>query len=177
MDPTLAQSAAKTIAASLDTLDPAGKAKRAAALRTLDRQLTVLDRQTQTCLASVPAARRKIVTDHDAAGAYAARYGLTVVGTISPGADPEAAPSAQRVAELETTMRREGVTALFPIAPHGSALSKTIAARGGAVLGEPLWADALPPVKPTLQTAAKLNGRSVAQALGAAASACKPLVG
>jgi len=172
MDPTFAQTAAKQIAGALDDLDPKGSGERAKALRSLDTELAALDRQTKACLASVPPAGRKIVTDHDAAGAYAERYGLTVVGTISPGAEPEAAPSAQRVAELETSMRREGVAALFPIAPHGSALAKTIAARGGATLGDPLWADALPPADPSVQAAARLNGKSVAAALGARDSAC-----
>jgi ABC-type Zn uptake system ZnuABC Zn-binding protein ZnuA len=144
MDPTFAQRAAVTITAALNELDPEGKAARATTLRTLDAELGEIDRETKACLATVPAAKRQIVTDHDAAGAYAARYGLNVVGTISPGAEPEAAPSAQRVANLEATMRKARVAAVFPIAPHGSALAKTIAERGGAVLGEPLWADALP---------------------------------
>lgn len=144
MDPTAAQRAAATIARELDALDPAGKATRATALRGLDDRLRTLDEQTRACLATVPAGRRAIVTDHDAAGAYAERYGLRVVGTISPGAEPEAAPSAKHIAELEDLMRRERVTAVFPIAPHGSSLAKTVADRGGAVLAEPLWADALP---------------------------------
>ncbi len=145
MDVTSAQVAAARIAAALDGIDPAGKAARAAALRWLDAELSALDRETRECLSKVPASRRKIVTDHDAAGAFARRYGLTVVGTISPGAEPEAAPSAERVAALERQMRAQKVAALFPIAPHGSALSATIAQRGGARLGAPLWADALPP--------------------------------
>ncbi|MBO9533251.1 MAG: zinc ABC transporter substrate-binding protein [Solirubrobacteraceae bacterium] len=202
MDPAFASKAAGTIANALNRLDPDGQAARATALRELQVDLAAIDQQTKTCLATVPDAGRGIVTDHDAAGAYAERYGLTVVGTISPGADPEAAPSAQRVAELEDLMRAKHVAALFPIAPHGSALAKTIAERGGAVLGDPLWADALPgathdheaeaedtgehadhtaeehaaaAVVPTLQEAARLNGASVAKALGAKSSACSSL--
>lgn len=144
MDPTFASRAAGTIAGALDRLDPEGKAARATALAKVQGELAAIDRETKTCLATVPASKRTIVTDHDAAGAYADRYGLKIAGTISPGAEPEAAPSAQRVAELEELMQRENVSALFPIAPHGSELAKTIAERGGAVLGEPLWADALP---------------------------------
>lgn len=144
MDPALAQEAATRVAAELDRLDPAGKSARTAALRGIVGELQEIDAETERCLATVPAADRVIVTDHDAAGAYAARYGLTVAGTISPGADPEAAPSAQRIVELVETMKNRRVKAVFPIAPHGSELAKTVAQRGGAVLGEPLWADALP---------------------------------
>lgn len=199
MDPTLAERAATRLAGALDELDPKGAAARKATLRTLTGELDALDRETQRCLATVPATRRKIVTDHDAAGAYAERYGLTVVGTISPGSEPEAAPSAKHIAELEALMARERVAAVFPIAPHGSALASTVAQRGGAKLGEPLWADALPGathdhgheaeagttqdshagegMASTLQSAARLNGEAVAEALGADETACSPLLG
>lgn len=199
MDPTLAGRAATKMAGALDELDPAGAPARRAALRSLTNELAALDRDTQRCLATVPAARRKIVTDHDAAGAYAERYGLTVVGTISPGSEPEAAPSAKHIAELEALMAREGVAAVFPIAPHGSALAGTVAERAGAKLGEPLWADALPgashahdhgetsttpgahaqeqATSATLQAAARLNGEAVAEALGADETACSALLG
>lgn len=196
MDPTFAERAATRMAKALDQLDPEGAPARATALKALTSELADLDAATRRCLATVPASRRKVVTDHDAAGAYAERYGLTVVGTISPGSEPEAAPSAKHIAELEDLMQRERVAAVFPIAPHGSALSATVAKRGGAALGEPLWADALPgashdhahegggeehaageATEPTLQAAARLNGESVAEALGAQRSACTPLLG
>lgn len=144
MDPSLTEQAAVQVAGELDKLDPAGKAARAGRLEAFLSELRTIDADTKRCLATVPAANRVIVTDHDAAGAYAARYGLTVAGTISPGAEPEAAPSAQRIVELVRTMKAKGVKAVFPIAPHGSELSATVAERGGANLGEPLWADALP---------------------------------
>lgn len=205
MDPSLAEEAATKIATELDRLDPAGKVARATALRKVNDELQEIDSETKQCLATVPAANRVIVTDHDAAGAYAKRYGLTVAGTISPGAEPEAAPSAQRIVELVKTMKADGVRAVFPIAPHGSELSKTVAERGGAVLGEPLWADALPgathdheaedgehtegdahaneaghgdhaEAEPTLASAAHLNGEAVAEALGAKPAACGHLL-
>lgn len=188
MDPSLAETAAKQIAVELDRLDPAGAAARATALAGVVGDLQAVDRETKRCLATVPVANRLIVTDHDAAGAYAERYGLTVVGTISPGADPEAAPSAQRIVELAQTMRRRHVKAVFPIAPHGSALAKTVAQRGGATLGAPLWADALPAadagttasghgaLRSTLTHAAHLNGESVAKALGAKPGACSDVL-
>lgn len=203
MDPTFAERAATRMAKALDELDPEGAPARATALKTLNAELGDLDAATRRCLSTVPAARRKIVTDHDAAGAYAERYGLDVVGTISPGSEPEAAPSAKHIAELEALMKRDRVTAVFPIAPHGSALSSTVAQRGGATLGEPLWADALPGAShdhahgegehagettaptgaghdapaSTLQSAARLNGEAVAEALDATPSACRDLLG
>lgn len=176
MDPALAEQAAVRIAVELDKVDPAGKAERADDLKEVVDELREVDAEAKRCLATVPTSDRVIVTDHDAAGAYAARYGLSVAGTIAPGADPEAAPSAQRIVELVATMKRRGVKAVFPIAPHGSELSKTIAQRGGATLGDPLWADALPAEEPTLEEAAQRNGRSVALALGGDPAACRDLL-
>ncbi len=192
MDPSLAEVAATKIAGELDRLDPAGTSARADDLKGVVDDLREVDAETKRCLSTVPTRDRVIVTDHDAAGAFAARYGLTVAGTISPGADPEAAPSAQRIVELVETMKARGVQAVFPIAPHGSELAKTVAQRGGAVLGDPLWADALPgaahdehadesadhasDAEPTLESAAHLNGRSVAEALGGDPTACAELL-
>lgn len=144
MDPEAALAAAAVITQRFDELDPAGTSARAERLATLRDELTAVDAATKRCLAAVPAERRRIVTDHDAIGAYAQRYGLEVVGTIAPGSEPEASPSAQRLVELERTMREQKVTAVFPIAPHGSKLVDQVAERGGAVAGEALWADALP---------------------------------
>ncbi len=201
MDPRAASTAITTVATALNDLDPDGATERDRRAEALRKELATIDRQTTQCLASVPASRRKIVTDHDAAGAYAARYGLTVVGTISPGAEPEAAPSAARVVALVRTMKATGVRAVFPIAPHGSQLAATIAKRAGAVLGEPLWADALPGAthdhahegeshdehaeaghegekseeSATLAEAARRNGEAVSEALGARGSACSAL--
>lgn len=144
MDPTAAITAATSIAAELDKVDAAGKDERASALAELTTRLERVDAATKKCLAAVPAASRRIVTDHDAIGAYASRYGLDVVGTIAPGSEPEASPSAKRLVELERTMRERGVTAVFPIAPHGSKLVEQVAERGEARVGDALWADALP---------------------------------
>lgn len=204
MDPSAAETAATEVARSLDELDPDGRAERATRLAALVKAFRTVDADTKRCLGTVPATGRRIVTDHDAIGAYASRYGLAVVGTISPGAEPEAAPSAQRVVELVRAMEAQNVAAVFPIAPHGSELSATVAERGGAKLGEPLWADALPgasheddhageddhadeggngdaepadgdAAQATLVDAARLNGHAVASALGATGGACERL--
>jgi ABC-type Zn uptake system ZnuABC Zn-binding protein ZnuA len=144
MDPAAVITAATAIAAELDRVDPAGRQERGEHLAELRAGFEEVDKHTKQCLASVPAAERRIVTDHDAIGAYASRYGLDVVGTISPGSEPEASPSAKHLVELEQLMKARGVAAVFPIAPHGSKLVPQLAGRAGAEVGEPLWADALP---------------------------------
>ena len=55
------------------------------------------------------AARRKLVTDHDALGYYADRYGIDVVGTVIPRYSTQAQASAGEVARLVRTIRAAGV--------------------------------------------------------------------
>ena len=48
----------------------------------------------------LPRGARKLVTDHDALGYFASRYGLEVVGTVIPAHTTVAQPSAGELAEL-----------------------------------------------------------------------------
>lgn len=144
LDPTAVVKAADAIVPALNALDPDGAQQRGEALQQLTAELAAVDRAAVRCLDTIPASRRAIVTDHDAIGAFAQRYGLDVVATVTEGADPEAAPSAQRLVQLLATIKERRAAAIFPIAPHGGELTKTIASRSGITLGRPLWADALP---------------------------------
>ena len=53
------------------------------------------------------------MTDHLVFGYLAHRYGLVQVGTIFPGISTMAEPSAQELAALENTIRKQGVKAVF----------------------------------------------------------------
>src|SRR5918997_73891 len=46
--------------------------------------LRALDRAIAACLGAIPAAQRRLVTDHDALGYYADRYDVDIVGTVIP---------------------------------------------------------------------------------------------
>ena len=74
------------------------------------------------------ARERKLVTDHDAFGYFAARYGLEVVGTVIPARTTLAQPSAGELARLADTIERERVRAVFP----ESSVSADVAARSRA---------------------------------------------
>ena len=65
------------------------------------------------CIATIPPARRKLVTTHDALGAYARRYGLEVIATVIPSRSTRGQASAGETAELVRTIRREKVPAVF----------------------------------------------------------------
>ena len=97
-----------------DTLiseDPDGKQvyqdNTAAYLRELDE----LDQYVRTKLATIPAARRQLVTTHDAFGYLAEAYGLHVAGFVVP--NPAQEPSVEQVKKLSETIRNLKVPAVF----------------------------------------------------------------
>jgi zinc/manganese transport system substrate-binding protein len=93
----------------------------------------------------VPAAQRKLVTDHDAFAYFAHRYGITVVGAVIPSQTTQAQPSAGDLAELSRVIRREHVTAVFPESSASPKLAEAIARQTGATAQSDLYGDTLGP--------------------------------
>ena len=96
-------------------------------------------------MSSVPASRRKLVTDHDAFGYFAGRYGIRVIGAVIPSQTTQAEPSAREVADLVSLIRREGVEAVFPETSVNPKLAQAIARESGAVANYTLYGDTLGP--------------------------------
>jgi ABC-type Zn uptake system ZnuABC Zn-binding protein ZnuA len=109
------------------------------------RRLRVLDAAIARCMRSVPAARRTMVTDHDAFGAFAARYGITVVGAVIPARTTQAQPSAGELSRLAAVIRRAHVRAVFPEASVSARLARAIAGQTGASARFRLYGDTLGP--------------------------------
>ena len=108
-------------------------------------KLRALDAGIAKCMASVPAAQRKLVTDHDAFGYFARRYGIDVVGAVIPSQTTQAQPSAGDLAKLTTLIRREGVKAIFPESSINPKLANAIARETGASADHTLYGDTLGP--------------------------------
>jgi ABC-type Zn uptake system ZnuABC Zn-binding protein ZnuA len=125
--------------------DPAGRAgydRRAAAYT---KKLRAVDTSIQSCVNRVPAARRKIVTTHDALGYFADRYGVEVIGAVIPSLSTQAQASARDVQKLVDQIRSEGVEAIFPEASLNQKLERAISREAGAKVGGRLYADTLGP--------------------------------
>jgi ABC-type Zn uptake system ZnuABC Zn-binding protein ZnuA len=108
-------------------------------------ELKRLDRGIARCVDSVPAAERKLVTDHDALGYFARRYGITVVGAVIPSQTTQAQPSAKDVSDLVELIEREGANAVFPESGVSPKLAETIARQTGASSDRTLYSDTLGP--------------------------------
>jgi zinc/manganese transport system substrate-binding protein len=104
-----------------------------------------VDQEVARCMRSIPRAQRKLVTDHDAFGYLAARYGLEVAGTVIPARTTLAQPSAGELARLADTIQREHVRAVFPETSVSADAARAIARQTGADASHELYGDTLGP--------------------------------
>ena len=144
-DPRNAEAAVEEIRDSLLEAEPSEAAQFRRNAEAYLAKLRALDRGIARCMDSVPAAERKLVTDHDAFGYFAKRYGITVVGAVIPSQTTQAQPSAKDVSELVDRIEREGVKAVFPESSVSPKLAETIADQTGASSDHTLYGDTLGP--------------------------------
>ncbi|MDX6644492.1 MAG: hypothetical protein QOK40_219, partial [Miltoncostaeaceae bacterium] len=144
-DPVNAEAAVRRVRDALAAAAPEGRAAfEHNAARYLGR-LRALDRAIAGCFARVPSGQRKLVTDHDAFGYFARRYGIRVIGAVIPSQTTQAQASAGDVARLTALIRREGVRAVFPESSVNPKLAQAIAGQTGASAGYTLYGDTLGP--------------------------------
>ncbi len=142
-DPRNAIVAVRRIRDALIAADPTGRTTYTAnARRYLDR-LRRLDGAIAGCMRRIPARERRLVTDHDALGYYADRYGIDVIGTVIPALSTQAQASAGEVARLVRTIRSAGVSTIFPESSLNPKLTRAIAREAHATVGPALYADTL----------------------------------
>ena len=79
-------------------------------------------------LATIPAERRILVTNHDAFGFFARDFGFEVLGTVIPSRSTLAEPSASDLANLIGAMREFGVCTLFTETTVSDKLAQTVSA-------------------------------------------------
>ncbi len=144
-DPLNAQAAVATIRETFDRARPGDEKIFQTDATSYLTKLGALDRGIAGCLRAIPAGRRRLVTDHDAFGYFATRYGVTVVGAVVPSQSTQAQPSAADVRKLADEIRAQGVTAIFPESSLNPKLAQAIAREAGANAGLVLYGDTLGP--------------------------------
>ncbi|WP_419899780.1 metal ABC transporter substrate-binding protein [Roseomonas sp. USHLN139] len=135
------QAYVRNIAAGLSAADPEGASLYAANAEALVGRLAALDGWVRQQVASVPEARRKVVTSHDAFGYFAAAYGVDF--RAPQGVSTEGEPSARAVAGLARQLKAEGITAVFIENMTNPALLDRLAAEANVRVRGRLFSDAL----------------------------------
>jgi ABC-type Zn uptake system ZnuABC Zn-binding protein ZnuA/ABC-type Mn2+/Zn2+ transport system permease subunit len=144
-DPRNAEAAVREIERQLSAADPAHRAEFHRNATAYLASLHGLDLGIARCVDSVPASQRKLVTDHDAFGYFARRYGIDVIGAVIPSQTTQAQPSAQDVSELIALIERERVEAVFPESSLSAKVADAIARQTGASADYTLYGDTLGP--------------------------------
>lgn len=142
-DPRNAAAYAGKIRDALSKLDPAGKSYYAERTNTYVQQIISLDSYANKRVAELPQPRRKLVTNHDALGYFARRYGFAIVGEVIPGLGTEQEPSARDSARLIQAIRKQSVRAIFTENTVNPRLAQTISQETGVRIAPPLYTDAL----------------------------------
>jgi zinc/manganese transport system substrate-binding protein len=135
------QAYVRNIAAGLAAADPEGAALYQANAAALLARLAALDGWVRQQVATVPEARRKVVTSHDAFGYFAAAYGVQF--RAPQGISTEGEPSARAVAALARQLKAEGITAVFIENMSNPALLDRLAAEADVRVRGRLFSDAL----------------------------------
>jgi ABC-type Zn uptake system ZnuABC Zn-binding protein ZnuA len=112
-DPANVEIWTDNIAVSLGALDPDNAAAYRANAAAYARKLDELDAAIRDQMALIPADRRRLVTDHEALGYFADRYGFQVLGAVIPSVSTSAEPSGGELAALVEVIRAQGVPAIF----------------------------------------------------------------
>lgn len=128
LDPNLVITYVENIRAGLSEADPEGAETYAANAEAYTAQLVALDAFIKEQVASVPAERRLLVTNHEALGYFAERYGFEVVDTILPSFSSEASASAQEIAASIDAVKGSGAPAIFLGEVENADLANQIAA-------------------------------------------------
>ncbi|MDI9349741.1 MAG: zinc ABC transporter substrate-binding protein [Candidatus Symbiobacter sp.] len=131
------------IAQALVKLDPDHAAYYQTNLGQYRAQLRQLDAELGKIFAAWPQAVKKIITSHDAFGYFGRAYGVTFLAPLGFATENEA--SAAAVAALIGQIRREKIKMILVENISDPRIMRQIARETGAVVGPPLYSDALSP--------------------------------
>jgi zinc/manganese transport system substrate-binding protein len=131
----------RNIAAALAKSDPANAAEYRARADTYIKELQALDAWAKAEIATLPAAKRRVLASHDSLQYLAKAYGITLLSIN--GWTNNSEPSAAELARLTQQIRQEGIHALFLDSITDPRAMQQVAKETGASIGGTLYGDAL----------------------------------
>jgi len=121
----------ENIREALTHFDPGGAAIYQSNAEAYTTELKSLGGWINAQVNQIPVDKRLLVTDHEALGYFATRYGFTVIGTVIESFSSDASPSAQQMASLIDQVRSSNAPAIFLDASDNPALAQQIADEAG----------------------------------------------
>ncbi len=128
MDPIRVGDAAVALGDVLDDHRPGGWQDRAASYAAA---MNATDQEVAELLSALPGDRREMVTNHEAFGYFAERYGFEILGVVIPGGSTLAEPSSAELAALVDVMEQSGTTTIFAETTEPTTLADAVAAELG----------------------------------------------
>lgn len=167
MDPVRVGDAALAVADALDAHQPGGWQERAASY---SAGMEATDGEIEGILAVVAQDHREMVTNHEAFGYFAARYGFETIGVVIPGGSTLTEPSSAELADLVEVMEQSGTSAIFADTTQPTALAEAVAAElGDDVEVVELFTESLGEPGSGAETLSEMlltNARRISEALG-----------
>ena len=108
-------------------------------------ELEAVDVEIAIKVEQLPAESRKLVTNHEALGYFADRYGFEVIGTVIPNPASMAQANPAQLEELAEIIEREGIKAIFAETLHSVDDVNALASRVGDVEVVTLYSGSLGP--------------------------------
>ena len=141
MDPKNGVIYVRNIAVALARLDPADAADYRARAAVYIERIRAIDEWAKQQFASVPPAKRRVLTSHDSLEYIANVYGIVLL-TVN-GWTNESEPSAEELAKLAQRIRAGHVKAIFLDSITDPRAMRRIADETGARIGGMLYGDSL----------------------------------
>ena len=126
-DPNNVKIWVENIRQALTAVDPSGAELYKANAETLTKDLTELDAWITQEVALIPAANRKLVTDHQSMGYFTNRYGFEQAGLLLPSLTTNASASALDLAQVEEVINTQGIHTIFIEVGANDALAAQVA--------------------------------------------------
>ena len=108
-------------------------------------ELEAVDAEIAAKVEELPAESRKLVTNHEALGYFADRYGFEVIGTVIPSPSSMAQASPAGLDRLAEIIEHEGIKAIFAETQHSGDDAEALASRVGDVDVVTLYTGSLGP--------------------------------
>lgn len=143
LDPNRVITYVENIRDGLIEVDPDGAEAYKANADAYIAQLKDLDKWIVEQVNTIPAERRLLVTNHEAAGYFAERYGFEIVGAVIPSLSTDAGTSAKEMAALIEQIKATGAPAIFLGEVENPDLANQIADETGVKVVDSLYLESL----------------------------------